>query len=52
MAGLSLFRAMLESANPNARVIFARSGHYLYGYALEHYVETKALTSKSASAHK
>ena len=40
-AGVSLFRALLDVSNPNARILFVRNGNFLYGYALSRYVESK-----------
>ena len=42
IAGVSLFRSILDSSNPNAKVIFVRNGNLLYGYALTRFVEGKA----------
>jgi hypothetical protein len=47
IAGVSLFRALLDLSNPNAKILFARNGNLLYGYALSAFVEGKALKQVS-----
>jgi rRNA processing protein Gar1 len=37
LAGASLLRTIMESANPSAQAWFVRNGNYLFGYALEKY---------------
>jgi hypothetical protein len=43
-AGVSLMRLVLGRGNPNATALFARSGNYIYGYALEHYKDIRYAT--------
>lgn len=50
LAAVVLLRSLMDVTSPASKVYFARGGNYLYGYALEHYVETKALAPSSASA--
>jgi hypothetical protein len=41
LAGVAIFRSLLDLSNPNARILFARNGSFLYGHALSRYVERK-----------
>jgi hypothetical protein len=42
LAGVSIMEAVLNSSNPAATIHFARSGNFIYGYALQKYKEDSA----------
>jgi hypothetical protein len=50
IAGVSLFRSILDQSNPNAKITFVRNGNLLYGYALTRFVEGKAANKLVASS--
>jgi hypothetical protein len=46
LSGVSLMKTVLESSNPSAVIVFVRQSGFVYGYAAEHYLDSK---SESAS---
>ncbi len=42
LAGVSIMRAILNASNPSASIRFVRNGNYIYGYALEKFLNKQA----------
>ena len=42
LSGVSLMKTVLESSNPSAVIVFGRESGFIYGYAEEHYHDSKS----------